>query len=85
MSWVYPFALAIVAAANATWAARRYVAPWWRRRCTVVEMCEVCGKGLTLSSVRELRSDATDDAELDIGTVGGTYMVATYCRRHFPK
>lgn len=84
MSWVYPLALAIVATANAVWAVRRYVVPWWRRRRTVVEMCEVCGKGLTRSSVRELRSDATDDAELEIH-IGGTAMIATYCRRHFPK
>lgn len=81
---IYPLALALVIAANVTWAVRRYVLPWWEHRRKIVEQCEVCAKGLTRRQVRELRSDSTDDADLDIG-IGGTFMVATYCRKHFPK
>lgn len=81
---IYPIALAIVAAANATWGVRRWVLPWWKRRHQLVEQCEVCSKWLKPRQVRELREEATDDAELDIG-IGGTAMVATYCKRHFPR
>jgi len=84
---LYPVALALVCLVEAVLLARRHLLPWLRRRRTVVDWCEVCNKGLTRSSVRELRSDADDDDELIPGGSmgGGTYMVATYCRRHFPR
>lgn len=86
---IYPLALALVIVANATWVFRRYVAPWWKRRHQLVEQCEVCSKWLRPGQVRELRSDSNDDdqAMAEIGGTmgGGTYMVATYCRKHFPK
>lgn len=84
MSMIYPLALAAVVLANVILIGRRWARPWWQRQRTVVEMCEVCGRKLTARQVRELRSDADDDAELDIG-IGGTATIATYCRRHFPK
>jgi hypothetical protein len=48
-----------------------------------VEICEVCGEFLAAEDVWEIRSTATDDADLEI-TWGGTYMSATYCAEHFP-
>lgn len=84
MTWIYPLAVAIVIAVEAVLLARRHVLPWWKRRRTTTDQCEVCGKWLRPGQVRELREDAPDDAELDIG-MGGTYMVATYCRRHYPR
>lgn len=86
---IYPLAIAAVAAAEGTLLARRHLLPWWKRRRKIVEQCEVCGKGLTRRQVRELRSAADDDAEAlaEIGGThgGGTYMAATYCRKHFPS
>lgn len=89
MAWgwfdvIYPLALAIIAGVEGVLLTRRHLLPWLRQRRKLVEQCEVCSKWLRRRQVRELRADATDDADLDIG-VGGTYMVATYCRRHFPR
>lgn len=58
---------------------------WWVERRRVTDFCEVCGCDLTRRTVRELRSaDQASDQQLGIGGVGGTYMVATYCKKHFP-
>jgi len=56
----------------------------WRRHRDHVDECETCGRALTAAGAHVLRSDATDDAALGIGE-GGTFMSATYCRRHFPR
>lgn len=81
---VYPIALALVAVANIVILVRNYALPWWRRRRVYTDFCEVCNKQLTRNSVRELRSEAADDGTEGF-EMGGTAMIATYCRRHFPK
>lgn len=78
---IYPVALAVIAAVEAVLLSRRWVVPWWRRRREYTDECEVCGKALTRRTVRELREDI-DDGLIE---VGGTAMIATFCRRHYPK